>query len=156
ARVGALTREAGELHRRLERALPALDIARLESFDPDELCRLLPPGSAFIDLVRFVDFSTPADKKEVERFRYTAFALAPGRRAAFIALGEAALIDRAIHAWREAITSGTDHRKAAAEVARLVWRPLREKLPVRLTTLYVAPDGALALLPWGALPTGKG
>src|SRR5262249_42307021 len=65
---------------------------------------------------------------------------------------------RAVSAWRTAITSGSpkEEAKAAEEVARLVWRPLSKALPGRLTTLYVAPDGALALLPWAALPTGKG
>src|SRR5262249_20306840 len=46
-------------------------------------------------------------------------------------------------------------RQAAADLARLVWRPLGPHLPADLHTIYPAPDGELTRLPWGALPGSK-
>src|SRR5262249_25121363 len=124
-RVAALVRERDELRRQLARALPRLDATRLERFDPDELCRLLPPGAAFLDLVRFLDMPTHTEvlKGAQRTIRYAALVVSAGCRASFVDLGEAAPIDRAVTAWRDALTSGAKQDAPAAEVARLVWRP---------------------------------
>src|SRR5262249_35673958 len=67
--------------------------------------------------------------------------------------------ERAWEAWREAITAARPdeaaERRAVAELAKLVWDPLRKELPAGLRTVYLTPDGALHQVPWVALPGRK-
>src|SRR5262249_51192377 len=61
-------------------------------------------------------------------------------------------IDAAVAAWREAIAARADDRAAAGRVRDLVWAKVAPHLPASTRTLFVSADGALARLPWAALP----
>jgi CHAT domain-containing protein len=125
-----------------------------------QLSQVLPKGTVFVDLYRYIDIEQDPEVKgkkgEKRTLRYVAFALLPGKTAIRVELNEAAPIERAWAAWRKAITADRPgaraEREAAARFAELVWQPIREVLPADLTTLYLVPDGPLHQVPWGALP----
>src|SRR5205085_8582201 len=99
------------------------------------------------------------EKGETSSPRYLAFVLTRDKPVLLIDLKEAEPIEKAWTAWHKAITaprpSAATERKAAAEVARLVWRPLRAHLPAKVDTVYLCPDGALTQVPFAALPGTK-
>ena len=64
-------------------------------------------------------------------------------------------LERAARSWRQAIDQGTDTPADAARLGRLLWAPLARALPAGTTTVYLAPEGELARLPWAALPGRK-
>lgn len=117
---------------------------------PADLAAALPPGAAFIDLYRYQDH---AENRITGR--YVAFVIRSDRAIRRVELGDAAAIDTACRAWRVAITRGADTPADAARVGALVWRPLAQALPAGTSTVYLAPDGELARLPWAALPGRK-
>jgi CHAT domain-containing protein len=148
-----------ELERRLVRQLRLTLPAAADQTHPDQLRDRLPAGTAFIDLLRYIDFSqdpkVPGKKGEKRTPRYVAFIVRPGQAVAQVELGEAAPIEQAWTAWHGALTGGRPDRAAAAALARLVWQPLRAQLPAKVHTVWLAPDGALTRIPWAALPGAK-
>jgi len=68
-----------------------------------------------------------------------------------VSLGPAEPLDAAVSQWRQALEGGGPESAAGAELRRLVWEPLRPHLD-GVSTVLVSPDGALAWIPWGALP----
>jgi CHAT domain-containing protein/tetratricopeptide (TPR) repeat protein len=153
-----------DLERRLARQLrlapPRNDPQQVT---PKRLSELLPEGAAFVDLLRYIDMerdpAVPGKKGEKRAPRYVAFVLCRGRPPARIDLKEAAALDAAWAAWHQALTARRPdepaERRAAAAFAELAWRPLRAALPADLRTVYLAAEGKLSQIPWGALP-GKG
>ena len=116
---------------------------------PADLLKRLPEKTAFIDLVRYDDYEG-AEGSPVPN--YVAFVLARARPVRRVELGEARPIERALDAWRGRLVRGGDLPGAANELRRLLWEPVLKVLPPDTATLYLAPDGPLALLPWAALP----
>jgi CHAT domain-containing protein len=115
-----------------------------------------------VDLYRYTDFrhdaGAPGKQGEKRVPCYAAFVLRPGKDIARIELKEAAPIEEAWAAWHKAITTyrpDEAEREAAARLRALVWEPLRDALPSPLKTVYLAPDGPLHMVPWGALPGPK-
>jgi tetratricopeptide (TPR) repeat protein len=145
------------LARRLKLAPPRTDPGQST---PQRLAALLPEGAAFVDLLRYGEYEqdprVPGKKGETYAERYVAFVSCRGRPAARVELQEAAAIEAAWADWRKAITADrpdeSAERRAAARLADLVWRPLRAAVPDDLRTLYLAPEGKLSQVPWGALP----
>jgi CHAT domain-containing protein len=85
--------------------------------------------------------------------RYVAYVLAPGNAAPQWAdLGEAAAIDAAVGAWRQALRDARrrDVGALARAVDRLVMQPVRDRLG-SATHLLISPDGQLNLIPFAAL-----
>jgi CHAT domain-containing protein len=163
-RVARLTQDKEDLEKRLARQLslaPPHPVTAEES--PRRLCEVLPAGAVFIDLIRYTDFAwdDKGNGRTEEKYtaRYTAFVLRKDTPPVCVELGEAAAIDEAWAAWREAITAPRPdvraERKAAASFARLAWQPVREALPAEVTTAYLVPDRTLCQVPWGALPGRK-
>jgi CHAT domain-containing protein len=159
-----LTRAKEELERRIAVRL------RLAALEPatavttvKQLSDALPAGAAFVDLLRYVyieqDPNVPGKKGEQYTASYVAFVAARGRPVARVELGAAEPIEPAWAAWRKALLApGGDpkaERAAARAFARLAWEPVRAALPADCRTLYLTPDGALAQVPWAALP-GRG
>src|SRR5262249_14785381 len=151
-----------ELQRELARRLSAFrrrdDAGRL---GPDDLARVLPVGSAFVDIIRYQDILASAQAAQ----RYVAFVLAPGGKPLRAELGPAAPIDEAGRKWRDAVTRwdpllGIKPRSDLEEISdeegmklrHLVWEPLSAHLPPGTTWLFLAPDGDLLGLPFVALP----
>ena len=143
---------------RLERAM------RLAG--PMEVCAALPANGALVELFRF-ERSDPNAKTQTPW--YLAFVLRGGECAMpfRIDLGPAAPIDDDVRRFREALSrEAVDPaiRALRAEYRRRVATRLQEKLfPSALQEaiagkprLLIAPDGALALLPFGLLPGEDG
>jgi CHAT domain-containing protein/Tfp pilus assembly protein PilF len=153
-----------ELERRLARQLKlAPPRADRKEVTPRRLSELLPEGAAFVDLLRYTDVErdpqVPGKRGEKYTERYAAFVLRRGVPAARVELREAAAIDAAWADWRKAITADRPdepaERRAAGRLAELVWKPLRAALPADVRTVYLALEGKLAQVPWGALPVER-
>lgn len=167
----AVANERDQLDRELVAEIPALKHwQELDKLGPVDLVRTLPPGTAFIDLIRYTRLEYVDKKKRKGTPCYVAFVLAaaPGVHAPVmhapgalltikrVELGEAGPIDTSVREWRAAIDARREPSEAGATLDRLLWQPIAPAIPPGTTTLYVAPDGDLARLPWAALPIGKG
>jgi CHAT domain-containing protein len=156
AEVAKLTADKERLERELARALPAA--AGRDPGAPAELVGRLPAATAFVDLLRFTRFeqdsSKPGEKGETRTVSYVAFVLTPGAAVRRVDLGPAKPVDDRVAAWRKALLDGSDS-PAAVTLRRLVWEPVAKLLPAETSTVYLAPDGALARVPWAALPGSK-
>jgi CHAT domain-containing protein/tetratricopeptide (TPR) repeat protein len=146
-----LNDEQDRLERRLASQLPEFKRLReLAEKGPADLARRLPPGSAFVDFIRY----TQLEKAKSVGRRYVAFVVLPGRDALFVPLGDAEPIDAAVAAWRKHIGAGQDSL-APAKLRELVWDKVAKELPDRTRVVYVCPDGDLARLPFAALPGAR-
>ena len=144
-----LTNEKEELERILNArsARTPLPAARA----PDDLISGFPPQAALVDIFQYDRFlpTNPMDSKVPS---YMAFVVRRGQRPTAVNLGDAKPIDEALAKWSGEIVNNL-REDSAREVHRLVWKPLAPKLPTAQDAkLYIAPDGQLARLPWGALP----
>jgi tetratricopeptide (TPR) repeat protein len=148
--------------------------ARLDSLTFDDVSRNIKPTDALLEFVVFnpVDFTLGKYKAP----RYGVLVWKTGGATAAIDLGEAAPIDEAVDRYRGAVRASIDDfgpaspslkqvresealiAEASAAVRALVWAPL-EKALGDAQRVYVAPDGALSLIPFEALaqatPTGS-
>jgi tetratricopeptide (TPR) repeat protein len=88
---------------------------------------------------------------KTEQRKLLAFVLVQGRDPVLIPLGASKAIEQAVQDWRQAVVHYDPPDTAAAELARLVWQPLRPHLD-GLGTVLIAPDGPLCRLPFAALP----
>jgi CHAT domain-containing protein/Tfp pilus assembly protein PilF len=160
-RIRILHARKERLEKDLAGQLPALK-ALLASTrrTPAELIQKLPQGTAFVDLLRYTHEVAPdpknPDTKPGQRIpSYVAFVLTPGRPVARIELGDAKPIESAWAAWRQALTAGKKERAEALALAKRIWEPLRQDLPAKTHTVFLAPDAALASVPWSALPGSR-
>lgn len=162
----ALRAEADELERRLARTTPSIGFAqRLRGVTAASVAEALPRGSALLEIVRYrpSDFAAPVSSEErLGPPRYLAFVLpagAPGKLRA-LDLGPAEPIEDAVAAWLRLITPTPED----ASLVRAAWDPaayLSTALVMPLVEaagkaehLIIAPDGALARLPFVALSDG--
>jgi len=150
--LARLTDRKESLERALVGLLPELEQATdLYRLGPKDLAGFLPQGTAFVDVLRY----THTGKGRTWTARYVAFVVRPDRTIRRVELLDAQPIEAALQKWRQGIASLEDTPAQAAAVARLVWDPLARELPAGTTTVYLAPDGELARLPWAALPGRK-
>ncbi|WP_439623637.1 tetratricopeptide repeat protein [Gemmata sp.] len=139
-------------------ALPAVARAvRLNEATLPELQKALPPDAVLIDYFRYTYFefdnAKPVGQKRRSTPRYAAF-VAARDKVAWVDLGAAEGIERAVGLWREAITTPPHAVPAElpAKVRELVWEPVRRHLPAGAKVAYVCPDAELTRVPWAALP----
>jgi tetratricopeptide (TPR) repeat protein/CHAT domain-containing protein len=118
----------------------------------------LPARTALVEFLAYDHFLRRDPRTghwQVER-RLLAFVLRGDRAAELVPLKAAAPVEAALRSWRLAVTSGAGNPRA--EGARLLrarlWRPVEEHLG-GIDTVLIAPDGALAQLPFAALPGRK-
>jgi CHAT domain-containing protein/tetratricopeptide (TPR) repeat protein len=120
-----------------------------------EVAAALPQGSVLVDLFDYFHFSPPEGGKGPLRWeaRLVAFVLRRGQAPVLVPLGASGPIDDLVIAWRQALLEGKPEsmRAAALELSRRVWGPLKPHLE-GVTTVVVAPDGALLYFPLAALP----
>jgi tetratricopeptide (TPR) repeat protein/CHAT domain-containing protein len=138
---------------------------RLQNSTPQAVTLGLPEGAALVEFVNYLDLN-------LHSFRYLAFILlsAELQRVQLIDLGEAEPIDRLIAAFRAAITgeapppdlTGEPGEPAVAadtstgeRLRAAVFDPLADILG-SCRRLFLAPDGDLNRLPFGALPLADG
>lgn len=133
--------------------------------EPEDLVRLLQRDEAVVELLRVADWSWPPGGrgKPVFEWHYDGFVLRRGSDAqavkvAWVQLGPAKPIDRAVSRWRAAITGdstvASEAPQAAAEVRRRIWDKIEPHL-AGCSQVIVVPDGYLCFLPWAALPGRK-
>src|SRR5262245_180204 len=164
----ALADERDRLERELIADLPHLKRwQELDQLGPNELMNALPPGTVFIDLVAYI--RSEYGKETAKRnSTYVAFVLGPftpdpsptrgeGRETIQrIELGDAQPIHAAVEDWRNAIDARRDDRAAAQKVHDLIWANIAKSLPPETRTIYLAADGDLARIPWGAIRVADG
>src|SRR6266511_4075716 len=114
----------------------------------------IPARAALIEFYSYHPFNAKS-ARPAEAFgqpRYVAYVLRQHGEAQWVDLGEADPIDRAVIALRQALGSPNraDGRQLARALDEKVMRPVR-KLVGDIRTLLLSPDGALNLIPFGAL-----
>jgi tetratricopeptide (TPR) repeat protein len=158
-RVQKLSEARLELERQLAARLPALrrqqELARL---GPSDLVRKLPPRVAFLDVLVYSRFAqdpqVPGQAGQRHTRHYLAFVLHRDQPVRLVELGAAQPVDAAVAAWRRDLAAG--QVSAATQTLRqLVWEPLAKHLPPGTETVFLAPDGSLARMPWAALPGNR-
>jgi CHAT domain-containing protein/Tfp pilus assembly protein PilF len=155
-RVRELAAVREKLERELVRQVPALtERQERDQIGPSDLERVLPPRAAYVDMLRYSRFThdpkRPGKAGERRTPHYVAFVVRPGQPVRRLELGPAGPIEQALADWRYAI----EQRKgspAAERLRRLVWEPIVSHLAPDTQAVYLVPDGALARLPWAALP----
>jgi CHAT domain-containing protein/tetratricopeptide (TPR) repeat protein len=157
-RAGQLSRDKEALEERLAGLLrPFARERELERAGHGALRTRLPAGTIFVDLLRYVDFEQdpkqPGRAGERRTERYVAFVLRCDRPVRRVELGPAGPIENALAGWRLDIGSRRAS-PAGRHLGRLLWGPLAKHIPAPTRVVLFSPDGALARLPWPALPTG--
>jgi CHAT domain-containing protein/Tfp pilus assembly protein PilF len=158
-RLQELTEQKEELERQLAKAVPAFARQQqLEGLGPADLVKHLPAHTAFIDLIQYIyleyDPKKPGRPGEKRTASYVAFVLLPGQSPHRVELGTTQPVQTAVDQWRKDLAANKSSK--AAEVLRtLVWEPIAKQLPAGTQTVYLAPDGDLTRIPWGALPGKK-
>jgi CHAT domain-containing protein/tetratricopeptide (TPR) repeat protein len=146
-------RELIEQRARLEAELARVTVWQPERYSPERVTLALPAKTTLVDLFRFSHMSyDPRTHTVRSEFRYAAFVLRQGKPPTRIDLGPAEPIERLVDLWRQrAQARGSDPTAVGIELAARVWKPLVSALG-DATSIILAPDGPLGLLPWGALP----
>jgi CHAT domain-containing protein/Tfp pilus assembly protein PilF len=164
-----LNEQLDEAERSLRLRLPVLRYyEELTKLGPDALQQRFTDDAVLVDVLRYTHFeqdpNQPGWKGEKRTVRYLAFVV---NRADIqrVELGTAADLDATVQQWRQMITEklppGNDaaRRDHDAQLLRqgqrlrdLVWEQVEKRFPAGVQTVYVAPDGELTQLPWGALP----
>jgi len=125
----------------------------------------LPKDTALLEFARInvFDFTAKGTETRWKPPRYLAFILHAGTwdQVGLVDLGEAEKIEKAIGAFRQTLTAGTDPRdlkvvQAARTLHDLVFAPLTQELGT-VREVFLSPDGALSLIPFEILqgPDGK-
>ena len=114
----------------------------------------IPANAALLELYVYRPFNARYRTRD-EQFgkpRYVAYILPSGGAIQWVDLGEAAAIDRAVEAWRTALRdpNRADAKRLARALDQQVMAPVR-KLLGKTRHLLLSPDGALNLIPFGAL-----
>jgi CHAT domain-containing protein len=118
----------------------------------------IPADAALIELYVYRPFNARYTKRD-EQFskpRYVAYILPSAGAVHWVDLGDAAVIDRAVESWRAALRdpNRADAKRLARALDLLVMEPVRKPLG-NTRNLLLSPDGALNLIPFGALVDGQ-
>jgi CHAT domain-containing protein len=98
------------------------------------------------------DPEVPGRKGAKQTPRYLAFVLTKDQ-VTWVDLNKAQAIEKAVTAWREAITGGKEiPPELPRKVHDLVWAKVRKELPAQVKVVYLCPDLALCRVPWASLP----
>jgi CHAT domain-containing protein len=135
----------------------------------DDVRGALPSESALVSFVRY-DRSVLSRSTTRSTVRtvpsYIAFVVGSGASGVTtIPLGSAALVDAAVHAWREQVSGRSianpadiraaelAYRQAGTVLRKRIWDPLVRPLG-NASRVLIVPDGALNLVSFATLPTG--
>ncbi|HLL72693.1 MAG TPA: tetratricopeptide repeat protein, partial [Pyrinomonadaceae bacterium] len=169
--AGGASATAGATERASERARLENEIERLEAevgarsaefrtqARPVELSAVravIPAGAALVEMVLYRPYEPKTiDKSRFAAPRYVAYVLTRESNGAplWVDLGEAAAIERDIALWRRALTNQTsrDVRERGRALDETLMRPVRKLIGAAHKNLLLSPDGALNLIPFGAL-----
>jgi CHAT domain-containing protein len=120
----------------------------------------VPQGAVLLEMVKYRPLDPRPGLAEEKRWaaeRYGAYVIRPAGEAQYVDLGVAGPLDKLIGEFRAALAN--PERLGARDLGRklddALMRPVRARLG-DARTLYVAPEGALNLVPLGALVDEKG
>src|SRR5262249_2052613 len=94
------------------------------------------------------------DGKPNRQHHLLAFVSRKGKPTARIDLGPALTVEAAARAWRKSLVEGQSGQALGAKLKGLIWSPLEKHLTGARAVL-ISPDGALASVPFCALPGKK-
>ena len=121
----------------------------------DEVRLAIPPKAALLEFAAYrpYDARSPFDHPRFDAPRYAVCVLQRDQESRCYDLGDAQIINDAVGAWRNALRdpNRNDQTRLGRAVAGLIIAPLRHHL-AGLEHLLIAPDGALNLIPFEALP----
>ncbi|MFN8548750.1 MAG: CHAT domain-containing tetratricopeptide repeat protein [Candidatus Eisenbacteria bacterium] len=125
----------------------------------DAVARALPPGAALVRYLRFQSIDVSHCPPSAPRDVYGALMLT-NDAPRFYVIGEAAMVDSLVEAWRRDIAGTThgDGSRAAEALGAAIAAPLLDAIEGVAGSdahpdVYVVPDGALHLINFAALPT---
>lgn len=123
----------------------------------EQIAAALPQGTALVEMLSYRPFDPKAAAESaLGPAQYAGYVLYPSGRASFVDLGPAAAIDEAVRKLRTALSSPQGDAKAAGrQLDSLVMKPIRTELR-GTRVIYLSPDGALNLVPFGALVDDSG
>jgi CHAT domain-containing protein/tetratricopeptide (TPR) repeat protein len=158
ARFDALEKEKEDAEVELAQKNPAFkELRRERHATVEDVLAALPEKIALVDFFEYNHGDPSKDKPGswLPEWRLLAFVLVKGKEPVCLNLGSAAEIADLVRAWREAAQAGRrPDPKSAEALAGKVWKPVREHLG-GATLVLLSPDGAVAGLPFGALPGSK-
>ncbi|MFQ3589692.1 MAG: CHAT domain-containing tetratricopeptide repeat protein [Chloracidobacterium sp.] len=130
--------------------------ARFTPVTLDRVRQAMPPDTVLIEYAVYQPFDVEA--RTTRSPRYAGYALKRDGQMHWADLGDAAVIDAAIQAFRQAISSPTSisaAKRTGKRLAELVVRPLDPAL-AGAKRLLLSPDGLLNLVPFEALSDARG
>ena len=151
-----LTHEKEDLEARLSRLSTEFAASQQRTeVSPLTLRQTLPEGVTLVDFFIYTHHDNPRQDR-TKRFtrRLTAYVVRPNRVTVRLDLGPVEPIEEAIGEWRRRLGEGEAGRVAGLKLRRALWLPLEKPLAGAKTVL-LSPDGALARLPFAALPGNK-
>jgi CHAT domain-containing protein len=167
AALSASARPAGELleqltkqQERLQSQLSELSTEADSAFKasrltPAALSAALPKGVALVDYFVYVrKHGRYKDGNVICQRHLVAFVSRKGKPTARVDLGDARKVEAVVREWRPALARGLYAMPPGAAMKQLVWSPLEKHLEGARVVL-VSPDGALAFVPFCALPGKK-
>ena len=154
ATITRLEREVEELENAIS-ARSAEFRAQKQPVTIERVQAVIPTGAALVELTRYRPVKLQAFKLDPPR--YAAYVLRHAGAPQWVDLGEAAPLEEAVAKWRSALSD--PRRQDVKELAQAL--DARLMLPVRKLTgearmLFISPDGALNLIPFGALVDERG
>jgi tetratricopeptide (TPR) repeat protein len=157
--LAKLRQEHDDLERQLARRVAGYAaLQKASRAGPAEVGARLGLGDVLIELVKYRQFRF---KPALNEFAPQYAALLLWRKGEtsvvrLVSLGDAATVDKAIHAWRASAQRGAVQAERDRQLTERVWRPLARALPAGARRLLIVPDGELALLPFEALRSKAG
>jgi CHAT domain-containing protein/tetratricopeptide (TPR) repeat protein len=153
ARLAKLSAEVDELQAQIS-ARSAEFRAQAQPVTLERVQQALPAGAALVEFALYRPYNAKGKNRQ-ERFgapRYVAYVVRANGAPTWVALGEAAPLDQAISAWRASLADPrrADVRELARALDERLMRPVRRLLG-DAQQLFLSPDGALNLIPFGAL-----
>lgn len=125
----------------------------------EEIQDVIPNDVALVEVVRYRPYQFLGAIPEMQRWsapRYAAYVVHSDGTPASVDLGEVSAIDALIECWVLGLERGTDSMRASRALDLAIWAPLVPCFNGK-TRLFIAPDGQLNRIPWGALlgPDGR-
>lgn len=118
----------------------------------------IPRDAVLVELFQYAPFDPTSDSYSQQWGppRFVAYLLHPDGKLDYVDLGPVKPIEEATRALRKALSRVTTNPQVAAkELYQLVMAPIVELLG-KTDRIYLSPDGALCLVPFGALVDAKG
>lgn len=156
AAVERTTRDVERLEEQLAESYAELR-HRPRAIDVRAIQAALPEGSALVEYIVYRKFDPRAEFQfRFSDTHYAAYVLPARGEPSVVDLGWSLPIDRAASYFHDALAlRWKEFEKTARALDSLVMAPVREKLG-ETTDVYVAPDGALNLIPFAALIDEQG